>query len=208
MSEPKSLRSAVIKLAHANPELRPHLLPILKEASVDKTAMEFSTKGALDAYLKAHPNADKNKHTWVDDKHWHAGTKAKEMRELHAVSDSFANQSGNQADKNKHISMRGMADVAAKSYEKAGTEPKKAVEHMANGARHEHIYQMLKHKNLGEKKEAEAHAAAADAYAEADKPKLKADDPALLKAHELGGKAHGMSAKAGKDNAWARLSKT
>ena len=29
----KSLRSAVIRLAHAKPELRPHLLPILKKAS-------------------------------------------------------------------------------------------------------------------------------------------------------------------------------
>lgn len=37
MEDEKSLRSAVIRLASANPELRPHLLPILaKTASVDE----------------------------------------------------------------------------------------------------------------------------------------------------------------------------
>ncbi len=30
-----SLRSKVIRLAHANPELRPHLLPLLKDAGED-----------------------------------------------------------------------------------------------------------------------------------------------------------------------------
>ena len=37
-----NLRSSVIRLAHSNPELRPHLLPLLlREASLDKTALKF-----------------------------------------------------------------------------------------------------------------------------------------------------------------------
>lgn len=35
------LRSRVIRLAHTNPSLRPHLLPLLREASLDKTALKF-----------------------------------------------------------------------------------------------------------------------------------------------------------------------
>lgn len=55
------LRTKVIKLAHQNPELRPVLLPLLREAA-DKTATEFSSKEALEKYLKDHPKADRNKH--------------------------------------------------------------------------------------------------------------------------------------------------
>ncbi len=55
------LRTKVIKLAHQNPELRPALLPLLREG-MDKTATEFKSKEALEAYLKAHPKADRNKH--------------------------------------------------------------------------------------------------------------------------------------------------
>jgi hypothetical protein len=36
-----NLLSRVIRLAHANPELRPHLLPLLREASLDKTALKM-----------------------------------------------------------------------------------------------------------------------------------------------------------------------
>jgi len=32
----QALRSSLIRLAHANPELRPHLLPLLKEAGCEK----------------------------------------------------------------------------------------------------------------------------------------------------------------------------
>ena len=46
-----TLRTKLIKLAHSNLELRPHLLPILK------TAMEFPSQEALDKYLKDHPKS-------------------------------------------------------------------------------------------------------------------------------------------------------
>ena len=36
----RTLRSSVIRLAHQNPALRPHLLPLLKEAATDKTASD------------------------------------------------------------------------------------------------------------------------------------------------------------------------
>jgi hypothetical protein len=56
------LRESIIKLAKENPELRQYLVPMLK------TAMEFPTQGALDKYLKAHPDADKSKHKVVEKK--------------------------------------------------------------------------------------------------------------------------------------------
>lgn len=54
-----SLRTSLIRLAHSNAALRPHLLSILASA---KEAMEFPTQEALEAYLKEHPGADKSKH--------------------------------------------------------------------------------------------------------------------------------------------------
>lgn len=50
------LRSSMIRLAHSNESLRPHLLPLLKEA------MDFDTPEALAKYLKDHPGADKSNH--------------------------------------------------------------------------------------------------------------------------------------------------
>jgi hypothetical protein len=55
------LRRALIRLAHTDANLRPHLLAILKQAEV------FPTQKALETYLDAHPGADKAKHT-VDEK--------------------------------------------------------------------------------------------------------------------------------------------
>lgn len=52
-----SLRTDIIKLATDHPELRVHLLPLLKQA------MEFDTPEAMQSYLKAHPGADKSNHT-------------------------------------------------------------------------------------------------------------------------------------------------
>lgn len=54
-----SLRTSLIRLAHSNAALRPHLLSILAS---EKEAMEFPTQEALEAYLKEHPGADKSKH--------------------------------------------------------------------------------------------------------------------------------------------------
>lgn len=52
-----NLRSKVIRLAHANPELRPHLLPLLKEA------------GVLQDYARHARNAlrDHERERYVDD---------------------------------------------------------------------------------------------------------------------------------------------
>ncbi|MFA6234138.1 MAG: hypothetical protein WC824_08130, partial [Bacteroidota bacterium] len=53
-----ALRERVLKLAHEVPELRKHLVPILR-----KTAMEFDTPEALKKYLDEHPGADRSNHT-------------------------------------------------------------------------------------------------------------------------------------------------
>ena len=50
------LHANVIRLASANPGLRSHLLPLLKQA------MDFDTPEAMQAYLKEHPGADKSNH--------------------------------------------------------------------------------------------------------------------------------------------------
>lgn len=52
-----NLRSQVIRLASEHPDLRGHLLPLLK------VGMEFDTQDALDKYLKEHPDADKSNHS-------------------------------------------------------------------------------------------------------------------------------------------------
>lgn len=54
-----TLRSRTIRLAYANPDLRPHLLPLL----TGRTAMEHSSPEALKKYLKEHPDADPKNHT-------------------------------------------------------------------------------------------------------------------------------------------------
>lgn len=64
------LRSRTIRLAHANPDLRSHLIPLI----TSRVAMEFDTQEALDKYLEAHPGADKSKHKvkdTSDDGHGH-----------------------------------------------------------------------------------------------------------------------------------------
>ena len=187
----KALRSAVIKLAHSNPDLRVHLLPLLKEAMVAKTAMEFATSGARSAYLRAHPKADKSKHTVAKDTHSHAANKAQEMRKLQEASNKDAKE--NSLGRRKHLHLMLMADAAAQAYEKASTDPDKHVENMATGAQLEHQYHMEKHKHRGEHAESKAHGNAAIAYTKASSPNLKADNPDLLKAHALGGHAHGLS---------------
>ena len=55
------LRTQIIKLATAQPELRVHLVPLLR-----KEAIEFTSPGALKTYLERHPNADKSNHSVKD----------------------------------------------------------------------------------------------------------------------------------------------
>ena len=57
------LRSQTIRLAFADPVVRPYLLPIL--ASQSLVAFQFRSPAALKSYLKEHPKADKSKHTVV-----------------------------------------------------------------------------------------------------------------------------------------------
>jgi hypothetical protein len=52
-----ALYEKVAALANSVPELRQHLVPLLKEA------MEFPTEDALKDYLEKHPDADRSKHT-------------------------------------------------------------------------------------------------------------------------------------------------
>jgi hypothetical protein len=58
------LRNRLIRLAHARPDLRSDILPLV----TGRVAMEFRTQEAMDAYLKAHPKADKSKHKVKDTK--------------------------------------------------------------------------------------------------------------------------------------------
>lgn len=53
----ETLRNALVKLAFEHPNTQPVLVPFLK------TAMVFPTREALEKYLKAHPAADKTKHS-------------------------------------------------------------------------------------------------------------------------------------------------
>lgn len=53
------LRSRTIRLAYADPELRPYLVNLLRS---DRVARVFDTQAALDAYLVEHPNADVSRH--------------------------------------------------------------------------------------------------------------------------------------------------
>jgi hypothetical protein len=55
-------RQSLVRLAHANPDLRQHLLPLI----TSRVAMEFSSQKALDKYLEAHPKADKSNHKVKD----------------------------------------------------------------------------------------------------------------------------------------------
>ena len=71
------LRKKLIKLAHEHPEMREHLLPLLKQA------MEFPTQDALDTYLKAHPGADKSNHSVAKEKALFHPTSQKSPAEEH-----------------------------------------------------------------------------------------------------------------------------
>ena len=51
-----TLRGKLIRLAHENPELREHLLPIIKEA------MDFPSEDAWKAYKEKHPGAERADH--------------------------------------------------------------------------------------------------------------------------------------------------
>lgn len=53
-----ALRTALLKLAHQQPETRKDLLPLLR-----RIAMEFPSARALKLYLKKHPKANKRLHT-------------------------------------------------------------------------------------------------------------------------------------------------
>jgi len=57
-----SLRKSLIRLAHVSPELRPHLLPLLKEG------MEHATEDARKKYLDEHPKAEPKNHSVKDSK--------------------------------------------------------------------------------------------------------------------------------------------
>jgi hypothetical protein len=46
------LRNKIIRLAHANPELRPHLLPLLKEGTQEKSALREMSLDEIEAVLQ------------------------------------------------------------------------------------------------------------------------------------------------------------
>jgi hypothetical protein len=92
------LRTQVIKLAHQNPELRPVLLPLLREG-MGKTAMEFKSKEALEAYLKDHPKANKNNHSVKET----GGSKPESKDSSSKPKDSDSSKSGAAGAIQKHL---------------------------------------------------------------------------------------------------------
>jgi len=56
-----SLRSKIIKLAYAKPELQEVLLPLVSPET--KEARTFKSPETLQEYLKKHPKSDRSKHT-------------------------------------------------------------------------------------------------------------------------------------------------
>lgn len=129
MSE--SLRSAVIKLAHANPELRPHLLPILKEATV------FPTKDALDKYLQEHHGADRDKHsvgTSKDSRYHEQSAAGHRQLAKETADDNQPKLSEN------HLRAAEAHDVAAKdTSDKKAVAKAKSLGHHALGKLHAHF---------------------------------------------------------------------
>lgn len=47
-----NLRNKIIRLAHENPELRPHLLPLLRESSQDKAALREMSLDEIEGVLQ------------------------------------------------------------------------------------------------------------------------------------------------------------
>ena len=68
-----TLRSSLIRLAHMNESLRPHLLPLLKESATEHEARgtAWRTQDAMEAYLKKHPGAKRENHRVEDDSDKH-----------------------------------------------------------------------------------------------------------------------------------------
>ena len=135
-----NLTTEMIRLAHANPHLRPHLLPLIKEAR------EFDTDEALKKYLEEHPKADPSNH-WV--KKDEGGGKAEdepEGEDKGKAEDDKAEESS----KPKHKSTPdalfseeelGLPDVAPQPVR----DPKKLFEHAADAHQDQ-----LKWLNLGQ----------------------------------------------------------
>jgi len=78
-----ALRHHLIRLAHAHPEMRPALLPLLR------SAREFPNEEARKKYLEDHPNADPANHTVAkpDDKGDEGGGKAAPKKPKKLFSD-------------------------------------------------------------------------------------------------------------------------
>ena len=153
-----TLRSALIKLAADNPNgIRAHLLPLLK------TAMEFNSQGALDAYLKAHPDADRSKHSVVSakeltDRAEKSSGDAKKKSDITKNEDAKAskeqdsykktmikskNRSNHEDAKSAHAKARDHHSEAAKAYGEIGAtalekhHQEKAKEHHERALEHE-----------------------------------------------------------------------
>lgn len=71
-----TLRTKLIRLAHAHQEFQGYLLPMLREAE------EFSTQDALDKYLKEHPGADPKNHSVKKPSSGFKGHRDPEWRQL------------------------------------------------------------------------------------------------------------------------------
>jgi len=72
------LRGDLIKLAHAQPELRSHLVPLLKQGA--KTLKSVKSKDIGEAYDKLNPDEVKREKDWVE-KNGFPAAKVKELRQ-------------------------------------------------------------------------------------------------------------------------------
>ena len=155
-----TLRSAVIKLAHVNPELRPHLLPIL--AAQTKTA---STHKEYTERKKSEGEKP------LDEKAWEARTKKikhhEHMADLH---EHLGTMHGHRTDAEEdHERARMNHEKAAKDPDKKnhlGFTASQVADHSSNSAMATHHREQAEHlKHVGRSWDAAKHEDAAKAHA-------------------------------------------
>jgi hypothetical protein len=113
---PMNLREACTKLAQDVPELRAHLVPILR-----KTATEFPTQKALDEYLKEHPDADKSNHKVVESKKDYHSSKIDEHGAAARAHGWSSGTAPNKTNEDKHMSAARLHRKAEEAHADAWT---------------------------------------------------------------------------------------
>ena len=110
-----TLRTEAIRLAHTNPVLRPHLLPLLREAR------EFPSPEALKDYLHEHPKADPANHSVGGGK----GEGGKEEEKAEPKSDKKKDEGGAKAPSKVHGFLAGIKGISKAMVDSVTNAPAK-----------------------------------------------------------------------------------